>query len=308
MKGLRGVKMKQKPIYVEIPIEATIENIWDATQNPKLHEQWDLRFSSITYLPKEDGEEQQFTYTRTVGPLYKVEGWGKSLGVHNKDDGNRSSSLQFGTSQRLSPIREGRGYWKYEPKENHVKFLTQYNYDVNHGKIGQIADKIIFRPAIGWATALSFDVLKKWLEKGEAPRSQYLRFFSTMMITFLFAFIWIYQGLIPKIIAMHPEERLMVGNAFSLSESNSTIFVLIIGTLEVLFGLLWLFYRQKEHLFTLQLIVFPLLTIAAVLTAPTTALHPFNPVTFNIALFVLSAIGRALCEDIPSAQSCKRER
>ena len=44
--------MSRKPIYVEIDIQAPIEKAWDYTQNPHLHEQWDLRFTSITYIPK----------------------------------------------------------------------------------------------------------------------------------------------------------------------------------------------------------------------------------------------------------------
>lgn len=297
-----------KPIYVEIPIEANIEEIWNATQKPELHEQWDLRFSSITYLPKEEGQPQQFTYSRTVAPFLTVEGWGKSVGTHHKENGTRSSSLHFGTDQSFSPIREGRGYWKYEPKEHSVTFLTQYNYDVNFGKAGKIVDRFIFRPLIGWGTALSFDVLKRWLEKGEAPRSQYFRFFCTYFITILFAIIWLYQGLMPKVIGMHPEERAMVGNAFALSESKITTAVYIIGGLEIGFGLLWLCLRNKRFLFLLQLLVFPLLTLAAVLTVPSTALHPFNPVTFNFTLFALSAIGWIVSKDVPSAKSCTRER
>jgi len=107
---------------------------------------------------------------------------------------------------------------------------------------------------------------------------------------------------------MHPEERAMVGSAFLLSESKISLVVLIIGVVEVLFGILWLFYKRKNHLFTLQLIVFPLLTIAAILAAPETAMHPFNPVTFNLSLLVLSAIGLMVCKDVPSAKSCQRKR
>lgn len=44
--------MKAKPIYVELPIEAPLEEVWQATQEPERHQQWDLRFSSISYLPK----------------------------------------------------------------------------------------------------------------------------------------------------------------------------------------------------------------------------------------------------------------
>ena len=300
--------MNRKPIYVEIPIQSDIEKVWNASQKPEMHEQWDLRFSSITYLPKEVNEPQSFVYSRTVGPFISIKGWGKSVGSFHKEDGTRSSSLQFGTEQWISPIREGRGYWKYESQKDGVKFLTQYDYDVNFGRAGQIADKLAFRPIIGWATALSFDVLKRWLERGEAPRSQYLRFFSTYLMTLLFAFIWIYQGIVPKIIGMHIEERAMVGSVFALSENGITTSVMLIGIAEVLFGLIWLFYRNKKHLFTLQLILFPLLTIAAIIAVPGTAIHPFNPVTFNFSLIVLSMMGLVMSKDVPSSRSCKRKR
>ena len=300
--------MKRKPIYVEIPIQAEIEKVWDASQKPDMHEQWDLRFSSITYLPKEDGKPQEFVYSRAVGPFLKVEGWGKSVGLLHNEDGTRSSSLQFGTEQWFSPIREGRGFWKYEPQQDRVKFLTQYDYDVNFGHAGKIADKLVFRPLIGWATALSFDVLKRWLEQGEAPHSQYIRFFNTYLMSILFAFIWMYQGLVPKIIGMHIEERAIVGSFLALSEKGITMSVLLIGIAEVLLGIIWLFYRNKKQLFTLQLILFPLLTIAALIAVPATAIHPFNPVTFNLSLIVLSLIGVFLSKDVPSARSCKRKR
>ncbi|CAM5679719.1 DoxX-like family protein OS=Lysinibacillus sphaericus OX=1421 GN=LS41612_10300 PE=4 SV=1 [Lysinibacillus sphaericus] len=39
------------------------------SQNPKLHEQWDLRFTSITYKEKEElSELQRFTYETKVMP------------------------------------------------------------------------------------------------------------------------------------------------------------------------------------------------------------------------------------------------
>ncbi|MFC7371914.1 hypothetical protein ACFQPF_09505 [Fictibacillus iocasae] len=55
--------MKNKPIYVEIPISARVEEVWKTAQQPELHEQWDLRFSSITYLPK----KSSFTYETNIG-------------------------------------------------------------------------------------------------------------------------------------------------------------------------------------------------------------------------------------------------
>ncbi|MDV6379266.1 DoxX-like family protein [Sporosarcina sp. GW1-11] len=298
--------MKSKPIYVEIPIHVPLQRVWDASQQPDLHAQWDLRFSSIRYLPKEEDEPQRFTYTRNVGP-FTVEGWGESSGSAILADGSRSSSLHFGTDQKISPIREGRGYWKYEPMEDGTKFLTQYDYQTNVGKVGQLMDSV-FRPLMGYATALSFDVLKRWLEKGEAPISQYRRFFTMHLLTLFFAFLWIYQGLVPKLLAMHPQEIAMVASGLSLSDAAATNVVFAIGVAEVLFGVVWLLYRKKRHLFILQMIAFPLLTIAAFVAAPETAIHPFNPITCNVSLLVLTGIGLLVSHDLPTAASCKRKR
>ena len=61
--------MTKKPIYVEIEMHADIDTVWRYTQEPQLHEQWDLRFTSITYNEK-DAEDapQTFTYTTQVMP------------------------------------------------------------------------------------------------------------------------------------------------------------------------------------------------------------------------------------------------
>ena len=186
--------------------------------------------------------------------------------------------------------------------------MTQYNYDATFGKAGKVLDSSIFRPMMGWATALSFDVLKRWLEKGESPGSQYARFFTAYGLSIFFAFIWIYQGLMPKLIGMHPEERSMIGSALHLTDVQSAKAVVAVGIMEVLFGLFWLIYRRKRHLFALQLIVFPLLTIGAILSSPGIAIDPFNPVTFNLALFVLSWIGYVNSDRLPTATTCMRKR
>ena len=126
------------------------------------------------------------------------------------------------------------------PMQRGTKFLTQYDYEANFGSFGKVFDAFVFRPIIGWGTALSFDVLKRWLEKGESPRSQYFRFFTTYGLAILFAFIWIYHGLIPKIIGNHPDERRMLANTLPIADSQITAIMIGIGVAEVLFGVLWL--------------------------------------------------------------------
>ncbi|OZM56833.1 hypothetical protein CIB95_08660 [Lottiidibacillus patelloidae] len=300
--------MKRKPIYVEIPIITTMDDLWESTQTPHLHEQWDLRFSSITYLPKQENEPQKFTYATNIGFGKKIEGWGKSVGTFNGEDGSRTSSLHFGTEQKLSIISEGKGFWKYEPEHEHVKFLTQYDYKTNWGTFGALLDKLAFRPMIGWGTALSFDVLKRWLEKGETPASQYIRFFSSWLITLLFAFVWIFHGLVPKLLVMHPTEIAMTRSMMEMSEETAATIVFVAGIVEVMFGILWLFYRKKRQLFLLQLFVFPLLTISTLVAGMEYIIHPFTPLTFNSALIILSIVGFLVSKDVPSAKSCKRKR
>ena len=249
--------MKPKPIYVEISINSDMDKLWDATQKPELHEQWDLRFSSITYLPKEEKEPQLFEYKTNIGFGLNIAGWGKSVGTFHAKDDSRTSSLHFGTDQAISIIREGKGYWKYKPEQNSIKFLTQYDYETNFGAIGRFFDRLIFRPLIGWATALSFDVLKRWIEKGESPSTQYGRFFSHWMITFLFFFVWVYQGLVPKLIMMHPAEVSMTKSLLPVTLNEASNLVTTIGMAEIIFGLIWLLYHHKKRLLKIQLILIP---------------------------------------------------
>ncbi|WP_077213529.1 DoxX-like family protein [Bacillus dakarensis] len=300
--------MKQKPIYVEIEIESEMEDLWEATQEPHLHEQWDLRFSSITYLPKEVNEPQLFSYKTKIAPCLQIEGWGKSVGTHHGNNENRTSSLHFGTDQPYSIIREGKGYWQYRPNKETITFLTQYDYNVNFGFIGRLLDLILFRPLIGWGTALSFDVLKRWIERDEKPSTQYIRFVCTWLTSLLFFFIWVYHGLVPKLIYMHEQELNMVKSFLSVTDGFAYWLVFSIGVAEILFGVLWLLIRKKRALFLLQIILFPLLTIAAISSGPGMLSQPFNPLTFNVSLLALSIIGYLVSRDLPTAKSCKRKR
>lgn len=299
--------IKKKPIYVEIDIDSTVEKVWQYTQQPDLHEQWDLRFTSITYKEKEHEQDQTFTYTTKIMPGVVVSGWGESKGTHEKDSGVKTSSLQFGTPQPISPIVEGRGYWQYIPNGERVTFLTQYDYDVRYGIAGRLFDQL-FRPLMGWATALSFDVLARWLQTGESPRTQYRRFFSYYFICILFSFVWLYQGLVPKVIGQHPLEIEMLTNLSPLSVEQASTMIIWIGLLEMLIGLLYLSPRLQKYLLRAQVALFPLLTLIAIISSPHVATDPFNVVTFNMTLWILSLVALLLTEQLPTAKSCKRKR
>jgi hypothetical protein len=157
-------------IYVEIRVRAPMDALWSHTQDPGLHQRWDLRFTEIAYLPRaRETDPQRFRYTTRIGFGLEISGEGTSVGERNLADGSRTSALTFGSTDPRSLIREGSGYWKYIPTDDGIRFLTWYDYRTRFGLPGRILDRLVFRPVMGWATAWSFDRLRLWLERGVDP-------------------------------------------------------------------------------------------------------------------------------------------
>lgn len=155
--------MPRSGIYVETLIRRELDEVWAATQDPRQHVRWDVRFSRIDPEPGVGGGPVRFTYERAV-PFHVVRGTGVSIGERRGADGACTSALRFHTADRLSPIRSGRGYWRYIPLEGGTVFITGYDYAPGWGALD-----LLVRPLLGWATAWSFDRLRIWLESGTPP-------------------------------------------------------------------------------------------------------------------------------------------
>ena len=156
----------KRGIYVETVIDADVDRVWAATQDPEQHVRWDVRFSEIVPEPADADGAARFTYVRR-SPVHDVHGTGVSIGERRRADGTRTSALRFATDDRLSPIRAGRGYWRYVPTDDgRTRFVTGYDYDSGWGPLDPVV-----RPLLGWATAWSFDRLRIWLEGGAEPEA-----------------------------------------------------------------------------------------------------------------------------------------
>lgn len=298
---------RKRPIYVATEMKTTIEKLWEYTQEPDLHTEWDARFTEISYLEKKEGEPQKFLYKTKIGFGLEIGGEGESIGEIRKETGERISSLKFWTDNTLSLIRIGRGYWKYTPHKECIHFETQYDYDTRYGRIGNVIDSYMFRPLLGWATAWSFDALKLWLEKGLHPSLLIRRTMTYWLVCFLFAFVWIYQGIVPKIIFSHPEEVKML--SLLIGSNESSVFILkMIGILEIIFGAIWVLPLPKRKIFIMHIVMLIALTIAAGWTNIASFTEPFNPITLNLLLIGLSIVGYLNSFDLPSAKNCKRTR
>ncbi len=109
-------------------------------------------------------------------------------------------------------------------------------------------------------------------------------------------------------IGQHPLEIEMLKNLSPLSTDQASTIIVWIGLFEMLISLLYLSPRLQKYLLRAQVILFPLLTLIAVISSPPVAIDPFNVVTFNFALWILPLVALLLTEQLPTAKSCKRKR
>jgi hypothetical protein len=295
----------EEGIYVEIAIRGDLDRIWLYTQDPELHERWDLRFSTIRYLPRASPDEpQRFLYATRIGFGACIAGEGESTGSRDAA-GDRKSGLKFWSDDPKSLIREGAGYWRYLPGkgagEPANRFLTWYDYRTRFGLAGWLFDRLLFRPLIGWATAWSFDRLRIWIEDGVSPVAS-LRFAAIHAVArAAIAFIWIWHGLVPKLMFADAAERSMLRDSGLPLDSLP-----VIGVLEILAGLAALgLWRWRPYFILNALAMFAALGAVA-LHSPAFLTAAFNPVTLNLGMMSLSLVGYLAAAQMPSASRCRR--
>jgi hypothetical protein len=293
-------------IYVEIPIRASIAELWEKTQNPDLHQRWDLRFSQIEYLPRHGDEPQRFLYRTRIGFGLRIDGRGESTGTRDGENGERTSSLKFWSDDPRSLIKIGSGYWKYVPNGALIRFFTWYDYEVRFGPLGKLIDRCFFRPMLGWATAWSFDRLRLWLEKGIAPETSRDRALVYTLARGTAAFIWFYHGLVPKLL-FHDRSELDLLSRIGTAPQHLHVAATLAGVVEMVFALLLIIlWRQGWLLWTTVFLMIAGIPVVA-LTAPEYLSGAFNPVTLNVSLAVFAGIALVARRDLPSAANCLRK-
>jgi hypothetical protein len=320
--------IKMPGIYVEITIRASIEELWEKTQNPQLHQQWDLRFTQIEYLPRKGDEPQRFLYRTRIGFGLKIDGQGESIGERDHEGGERTSSLKFWSEDPKSLIKTGSGYWKYVPEEvlqgvafetagedpstslragrrTTIRFFTWYDYETRFGALGKLVDRCVFRPLLGWATAWSFDRLRLWIEEGISPKTSRDRAIGYALARGTAAFIWFYHGLVPKLL-YHDKAELDLLSRIGTAPQNLSKAATLAGIAEIAFAfLLVALWRQTWLLWlTVVLMMAGIPVVAA--SAPSYLTAAFNPVTLNVSLAVLALIAIVAKRDLPTAAHCRR--
>ena len=293
-------------IFVETDIGAPMDALWAHTQDPELHQRWDIRFSRIEYLPKSTEDEPlRFRYSTRIGFGLAVAGEGETVGDRQLTGGGRASSLRFGSGQRLSLIREGSGYWKYAARPGGIRFTTWYDYRTRLGRPGAIIDRLVFRPLLGWATAWSFDRLRLWLERGVPPEASGPAAAIHSIARLGLAVTFAYHGLVPKLLGLNSDEVNMLGNAGAPAASIEPL-ISVLGIAEIAFAIcLVVFWHRRWP--ALVVVAFAITsTIGLALTSPAYLGNAFNPVTLNLGIACLAAVDLAALPIAPDAGRCRR--
>jgi hypothetical protein len=295
--------LKKQPLYIETKINCDLDTLWAFTQDPAVHEKWDLRFSSITYLPKDNSDDtQKFVYATKIGFGVAVKGIGESVANKVKSNGESTSVLKFSSDSNISIIRQGSGYWKYVPENEVIKFATGYDYDTRWGIIGDLIDKYIFRKLMIWATAWSFDCLKNWIEKGWHPKQAVNAQLTILLASITLGLVWIYQGLIPKILFPDTGEVEIIRQSGLFAGYEKNLLV-VIGMAEIAFGILLIVW-QKKWLHIVNIIALLLLLTGAMVSNVAVLTYPFNPVSLNVSLAALSCLSLIHFKYLPKASNC----
>ena len=292
----------QPGIYVEIFLRAPIDEVWRLTQQPGRHQRWDLRFTEIEYLPRPDASEpQRFLYATRIGFGLAIRGTGESVGERLAESGEATSSLRFASEDPKSLIRTGSGYWRYIPLAGGVRFFTWYDYATRFGVLGRMVDRSLFRPLMGWATAWSFDRLRLWLEDGQTPEASLAWAAVYALARGAVAFVWLWHGLVPKVIARDAAERLMLQQA-GLPAS----LMVPIGLAEIAFGIVVLFAWRSRWPLAATAVAMLLALLTVGLRSPQFLSAAFNPVTLNVSVIVLCSVAWIAMRFVPSARRCLR--
>ncbi len=276
-----------------------MERLWELTQQPHLHQRWDLRFTEIQYLPKTT-ETQYFLYVTRIGAGISIAGTGESVATHTATDGSATSSLRFASDDPKSLIRTGSGYWRYIPGATQIKFLTWYDYETRFGIFGRVLD-LAFRPVMGWATAWSFDRLRLWAEEDQAPEISLTLALIHALARITIAFTWLWHGLIPKLLFHNRDELAMLAQS-----GVSTALLPWIGSAEIVLALLTLVTWRHRGALLLNALAMVAALGAVALRSPAYLTSAFNPVTLNLGVIALSLAGFLAARRIPFAGRCRR--
>lgn len=106
---------------------------------------------------------------------------------------------------------------------------------------------------------------------------------------FSVAFVWFYQGLVPKLLGPHRDE-LVMNKSLGMTEASALDLAYVGGSLEILLGIAVLVFYQQRWPFWVTIAAMLGLWLGVAVYSPLFLLAAFNPTTINLTVVALSAI------------------
>lgn len=107
------------------------------------------------------------------------------------------------------------------------------------------------------------------------------------------AFVWIYQGLVPKLLGPHEDEMAM-NLALGISPLHATYVAYAAGVAEIALGVAILMLRRSRWPLWLTIIAMPALLAYAAWADVGLLVAAFNPTTINVSVAALAAVALLL--------------
>jgi hypothetical protein len=154
---------------------------------------------------------------------------------------------------------------------------------------------------MGKATAWSFDRLRLWAEQDQPPEASLAFAYIHAIARPMIAAIWIWHGLVPKLIFRNVDEMTM------LSQAGVALTALPwLGAAEIFLGMFVLCTWRWRSVFAANALLMLVATATVATRSPAYLRSAFNPVTLNAGMTALSLIGWIASARMPSSRRCQR--
>lgn len=127
---------------------------------------------------------------------------------------------------------------------------------------------------------------------------------ASLVCRFAVAFVWIYQGLVPKLLGPHADE-LAMNLALGVSPAQATLISWVAGTAEIALGILVLILHRQRWPLWLTIVLMALLLAYAAVATPGLLAAAFNPVTINVAVAALAFAALLLDREAASVPAAR---
>ncbi|MCO7189039.1 MULTISPECIES: DoxX-like family protein [unclassified Pseudoalteromonas] len=126
---------------------------------------------------------------------------------------------------------------------------------------------------------------------------------TTQLARLTIAFVWLYHGLVPKLLHVAPLEW-QISASLGLEDALTHLLIRFAGIGEIIWAIVFFIWYRTAAIIYMNIIALVGLLLAVAVLQPVILFEAFNPLTTNLPLIVLSAL---LLPKVPLKKTTSRE-